>query len=99
MCNCRSHNRPEITGGNGEVVVFNPFEKRDICLDACIKGEILELWNQGIETLSSCCGHNGTFGNPSVIVNKESAGKAKTIIKEIDTNREWDVQYWDLVSI
>lgn len=31
-----------------------------ICIDPCIYNEIDELWNNGIITLGSCCGHNKT---------------------------------------
>jgi hypothetical protein len=29
-----------------------------ICIDPCIYDQILSLWDKGIITLGSCCGHN-----------------------------------------
>ena len=29
-----------------------------ICIDACLKGEMLHLWALGIVTTGCCCGHN-----------------------------------------
>ena len=29
-----------------------------ICVDKCLKNEILNLWNLGITTTGCCCGHN-----------------------------------------
>lgn len=29
-----------------------------ICIDPCIVNEIRDLWNKGIITYGSCCGHN-----------------------------------------
>lgn len=29
-----------------------------ICVDKCLKDEILLLWNKGIRTTGCCCGHN-----------------------------------------
>lgn len=32
-------------------------QTRDICVDACMVPELLYLWNKGIRTIASCCGH------------------------------------------
>jgi len=31
------------------------------CCDACLEHELYTLWNQGIITVGSCCGHGGKY--------------------------------------
>lgn len=38
-----------------------------ICVDACLKDEILDLWSKGIRTTGCCCGHNKVPGYIGVI--------------------------------
>jgi hypothetical protein len=33
-----------------------------VCVDTCLVQEIAELWQLGIETIESCCGHNKALG-------------------------------------
>lgn len=45
----------------------DPFNSRNrhngwVCIDICICQEIAELWNSGIPTYESCCGHNKKEG-------------------------------------
>lgn len=63
MCDCQSYNQPERTGSVPEVVLdqsayFPDTAKPTVCVDACISGAITELWEHGIRTRHSCCGHN-----------------------------------------
>ena len=38
-----------------------------ICVDACLKEEIIVLWSAGIRTTGCCCGHNELMGYIGVI--------------------------------
>ena len=73
--------------------------RRTIKVDRCIAAVIFSLWNNGISTLGSCCGHNKA--NPSVVVeagyDKEQLDRIVQIIDKVD-KREWDVQRWMLVT-
>lgn len=44
------------------VWVINPFTNRKTTIDVCVLAEVVYLWNQDIETVESCCGHNQTHG-------------------------------------
>lgn len=39
----------------------------NLAIDACILGELQELWRRGVRTTGSCCGHGKTFGFVSVV--------------------------------
>ncbi len=71
MCDCQSYNQPERTGSVPEVELdqaryFPDTGRPTVCVDACIAPMIERLWQAGIRTRHSCCGHNGRFGPPSV---------------------------------
>lgn len=36
-------------------------------VDACIKDEMLWLWEQGVVTMGCCCGHNQTYSMVNVL--------------------------------
>jgi hypothetical protein len=102
MCNCHSYN-----AGTGDVpeVLFNAkdyFEvdkSKIVCIDACISEQIKMLWQNGIWTLGSCCGHNGLFGDASVIIaNNADPKKVKDLLKKHDPKRQWVVKQWQLVD-
>lgn len=38
----------------------------NLTIDACILGDLQELWRRGVRTTGSCCGHGRTFGFVSV---------------------------------
>ena len=102
MCDCRSYNA-EI-GTVPEVILhpndyFPTDEIKSVCVDACIADQIKALWEAGIWTLGSCCGHNGLFGNPSVIIaNDADPQRAIKILEQADPKRKWDVKQWQLVD-
>lgn len=57
-----------------------------VTIDTCIATEIGYLWNNGIGTLNSCCGHRKI--RPTVIVTEESINKMielgyKKVIEEV----------------
>ncbi|SET85022.1 hypothetical protein SAMN05216389_14010 [Oceanobacillus limi] len=41
--------------------------RETLCIDACLLGEIQDLWNKGIATTGCCCGHNQIQGYIGVI--------------------------------
>lgn len=57
MCNCQNI---DIGTYSNQVVLNAPewSSKTTICIDACLKDEILYLWSIGIKTTGCCCGHN-----------------------------------------
>jgi hypothetical protein len=60
-CDCISYNRPDLGGTVSPVVIDDgaPGMTRPFEVDACIVDALRELWDAGIETEGSCCGHNG----------------------------------------
>ena len=100
MCTCISYNRPKDWQTEPEVILeTGRTDRPTICVDACIAPVIKHLWDNGIETLGCCCGHNVEI--PSVILDEHMRGKEETVrylIGEIDT-REWRVLMWQLVEI
>lgn len=59
MCKCVN-----VSMGSYKVsiAVVNPFTKEIVGVDKCIIDEVQSLWDKGIETIESCCGHNKTTG-------------------------------------
>jgi len=96
MCDCRSYNI-SADGGNEVVVDAPEWSERDtICLDACIAVTVQELWERGLHTLGSCCGHNKE--NPNIVIPTNSDPQDYfTALKDID-KREWTIFRWDLVK-
>lgn len=85
MCDCISYNRPDLGGSKVSVV------RRGISLDPCIADQIEALWDAGIETVHSCCGHNGAFGPASVGVLKSNDYLRAISILLKDRKRPWRV--------
>jgi len=103
-CNCISNNRPDKGGTEKSVYMefpksFNYEDKQGVLIDPCIADIIQELWDNGVETGGSCCGHNGSLMNPpfdfpSVIIsNTNQKELSKTIVGDRMT-----VWYWDLLE-
>ena len=103
-CNCYSYNM--VIGKTPEVGLIAPSWSHKslndhpanlIMVDACIAETIKELWNRGIETLSSCCGHN--IYEPSVVVSLAQRPDCYKILKEIDERKpNWFVLSWDWIG-
>jgi len=66
MCNCKNI---EIGSYDNTVALKAPdwSSKNTICVDLCLKEEILHLWSIGIRTTGCCCGHNKVEGFIGVI--------------------------------
>ena len=109
MCNCLSYN-----AGVGEVdeVRLTPppslgitdslgDPKKAVFVDACIAPVIAHLWANGVLTLDCCCGHNGDFGPPNVMLDttasSSDARHAATLIAQID-DRSFDIRAWKVCN-
>lgn len=88
-CNCQSYNRPEI-GATPAVV------RRGVSLDACIADQIEALWDAGVETLGSCCGHAARLAPaPSVVLARPEQGPlAADVLRRHDPERPWQIIFW-----
>lgn len=79
-CFCKSGTWPEA-GGTVESIMLTPPEwagqEKPIAVDACIADQVRRLWDAGIWTLSSCCGHNCRPGMRGVVVHREDAERAR----------------------
>ena len=103
-CNCHSYNA--ATGEVPEAVLpigkyfpntthdCSDEKKQSVSVDACIANAILSLWEAGVETLGSCCGHNGRYAKyPNVILKhpKDAEKAAEVLAKD---GRSWHVFFW-----
>jgi hypothetical protein len=74
---------------------------RAICVDECIADVVLHLWERGVVTYGSCCGHNGLIGKPSIIIDDNASiamvKQIRAVIKEVD-NREFEIFSSTLLS-
>lgn len=68
MCSCNN-------------IDFGTYENTEVIngveIDKCLIPEIKWLWNNGIETLASCCGHNKI--EPTIIVKSKYIDKMKQL--------------------
>lgn len=73
-----------------------PWEDRAlISLDGCIADAIQALWDAGIRTRGCCCGHQGQFGPPSVILAEgASYERARDVLAE--DGRTWQILRWTM---
>ena len=57
MCDCVN---VEMGSYGNQVTLKAPSwsGKDTICVDVCLKDEVLDLWRRGIKTTGCCCGHN-----------------------------------------
>lgn len=76
-------------------IINNNQNKNSVVVDACIADEIQQLNNNGVITISSCCGHGlagkiseweNEFGSwrgrhdpPHVLIDERSAGMARSL--------------------
>lgn len=65
MCDCKDVK----IGSYDNQVILCSWWGESVCIDACLKDEILWLWNKGILTTGCCCGHN--IERPMINVVKE----------------------------
>lgn len=68
MCECKN---VEIGSYTNQTILSSPnWDRNDICVDTCLKDEILKLWSLGGVTTGCCCGHNKV--EPMINVDKNS---------------------------
>jgi hypothetical protein len=96
-CNCHSYNAD--IGAVKEVSVQHRTMGTK-CIDACIAPVIQKLWDGGIWTSGCCCGHNGVFGMPSIVLgeNEDNYKKIRSLIKEVD-DRTFELTQWKRVIV
>lgn len=83
MCNCKNI---EIGSYDNQVELKAPqwSSYKTICVDSCLKDEILYLWSVGIRTTGCCCGHNKL--EPFVGVFDEDIPKMKELGYQVQYN-------------
>ena len=103
QCNC--HSSTKCIGTEREFILKLPpfMGKAKVSIDACIAKVIRHLWDNGIETVSCCCGHNGVIDDkPTIILpansSTEHADIVREIIKQVD-DREFELLSWKLTEI
>ena len=84
-CNCKNI---EIGSYKNQVILQNWWNGNTVCVDRCLKNEILKLWKVKILTTGCCCGHNK--GVPYINTIEEDHGKMKALGYEWWKN-EFDV--------
>jgi hypothetical protein len=86
MCDCWE----DVKIGNyyNTVIVEYPFIGKKIQIDKCLEYELKILWEAGVKTEASCCGHNQLY--PSVIVDKQSVKMMEYLgYKHIGNKATW----------
>ena len=105
MCNCHSYNGDDIDSGKDQEVLLRPpkdfhLDRDSVCVDACIADVIQHLWDNNIQTLNSCCGHNKE--RPSIIlesyVTDDDVKNIREIIRQID-QRDFKLMAWKLKEL
>lgn len=54
-CKCKNI---DIGSYKNQVTLINWWNGNYVCVDKCLMDEILELWDEQIQTTGCCCGHN-----------------------------------------
>ena len=102
MCDCISYNRPEWGGSQQEAVLpyrkyFSQSGPDTVCVDACLADSMERIWAAGIETMASCCGHNGKshlangFANVMLKHPKDAQAAFEILAAE---DRPWWIVMW-----
>lgn len=108
-CECKSYNGDfgetpavklkmpiySIPAGEPEQV-----EYKDVMIDACIAPVLKHLWANRIDTLSCCCGHNGKFGGPTIVLAEgvDNYRMVRKLIAEVDP-RNFELSQWKRVIV
>ena len=96
MCDCDCYDFGKCVIAELPPEIATDRENRSVCLDRCIADTIRHLWNNGIQTLGCCCGHNKEKPNV-VIAQNEDIQNVCGLINSVD-DRQWDVCRWELVK-
>ena len=102
-CNCQSYNaQGAFTGDEPERILpygkYFPEDNREtVCVDACIADVVEGLWEAGVKTSASCCGHTGQApianGRPNVIIAAPAQAQLAFKVLAAD-HRDWFVLFW-----
>jgi len=105
-CSCLSYNWDIGTVPNVMLPAPSWSSQESICIDACIADAILALWDEGIQTGASCCGHGGfvpdwidgavPHGPEVIVMDNEDAELAARVLRRVDQSRHWKVLQWQL---
>jgi len=97
QCDCHSYNGDF---GKTKEVQIQHKTMGTVSIDACIALVIGKLWDNGICTTGSCCGHNGSFGFPSIVLgeNEDNYTRIRKLIKEVD-GRNFELTQWKRVIV
>lgn len=73
-------------------------EYKEVSIDACIAPVIQHLWNNGVNTAGSCCGHGKE--PPSIVLGDgaENYSQIRQWIKEKDS-RWFELSQWKRVLV
>ena len=98
-CTCKSYNLDGQVKGREEVVLDRPTWMPDgervngVPVDECIARVVRFLWDNDVRTWGSCCGHNGRYGPPSLLLDRrEDIAWVRTLIAEVDP-RIWHLDW------
>lgn len=98
QCDCAPGCEPGHSG-TPPAKVYYPEAKAFLPIDACIANTIKHLWENGIKTRGSCCGHGDVL--PSLVLTNNTTDKdaaaIRNIIADVDP-REWKLMSWRLVE-
>lgn len=96
MCQCISDSQPELGGIDHAQAATQPGSDRPVALDHCIADSVERLWDAGIGTLGSCCGHN--TARPSIVLSHHQDGEQARLVLEADS-RDWEILAWVLQPV
>jgi hypothetical protein len=75
MCKCVN---VAMGSYDNQTALYPPFSPEKVVgIDNCLLEEIISLWESGIVTLESCCGHNRVKGY--ILVDKKSIEKMQEL--------------------
>lgn len=77
MCDCHSYNGafgsvPEAYLDIAQYFPWMQFTRPKVSIDACIAKDVEKLWQMGIHTRGSCCGHGDASLGPNVVIEGEN---------------------------
>lgn len=88
--------------GHSDLVVDAPSWLRregryTVCLDGCIADVVVALWERGVVTLGSCCGHGKQ--RPSLVLEEsQDPDLIGCYLRDVD-DRDWCLMQWKLVEV
>ena len=96
-CKCKSYNGEigEVESVQVDMGKYFPLgHAKFVCLDRCISEDIITLWENKINTLGCCCGHNGAYTRSVIVDNEADAKRAEALI-----GSEYEISFWSRVTL